>query len=73
MLEFYAVPMDKALMIVLKTPETDKYLGYNVPRAHRGETRMRVNIGCLYVEYVSEFQTKLTIMTSCDANIVRVI
>jgi hypothetical protein len=27
-------------------------------------------MGGLYVEYLSETQTKLTIMTSCDANIV---
>lgn len=69
-LEFYSVPMNKALMIINRSPVENNYLGRALPKVHRGETFMRVNLGCLLVEYLSENQTRLTIMNSCDANIV---
>ena len=55
----------------MKTPSNNEYLGQDIiPKPQRGETRMRVIIGCINVEYVNESESKLTFLTSADGNIV---
>lgn len=66
------MPIEKSVLIAMKTPTATTYLGHDIAKPKRGETRMKVNMGGLFVEYISETQTRLTIVTSCDANIVRI-
>ena len=69
-LDFFARPRENSLLIVYYTPEYKKYFDFDIPEPAPGETRMRVNIGSIFVEYLNENQTKLTILTSADGNIV---
>jgi hypothetical protein len=69
-LEFYAVPMQNCVMIAMKTPTSEKFLDENVPQPQPGETRIQVNLGCIFVEHISETESKLTIMMSANANVV---
>ena len=65
------MPIKKSVMVVMKTPSNNEYLGQDIiPKPQRGETRMRVIIGCINVEYVNESESKLTFLTSADGNIV---
>jgi hypothetical protein len=71
MIEVHSVPMNQAVSIVLKTPQEKYYLGKKIFEGNEGETWMRINVGCIFVEYLEENKTRLIIMTSCDPNIVR--
>ena len=53
----------------MKTP-TEGYLGEELPKPSKGEISMKVNLGCLYVESLSEESTRLIIVMSADGNIV---
>ena len=69
-LEFNAVPMDKAVVITMKSP-VGNYLLEDLPAIDRGATQMWVRAGCIYVEFVNENETRITFLISADGNIVK--
>ena len=75
LIEFNAFPIisQKGCMIMMRTPESENYMGKKTPPFEPGEVKMWVRIGCLYAQIVDENTTKVTFMVSADGNIVRVI
>ena len=69
-LEFNAVPVEKGVVITMKTP-VGKYLQEDLPALERGATQMWVRVGCIHVEFVNENETRIIFLISADGNIVR--
>ncbi|CAG9326917.1 unnamed protein product [Blepharisma stoltei] len=62
-------PEDKSCTIVMATPQTSTYLNSEIPPCDRGNVRINVPIGCLYVKYLSENLTRVVFVVSANSNI----
>jgi hypothetical protein len=71
--EFNAVPLPNksSLIITMKSPESENYLGIKVPALNEGELRMRTKIGCSYLEMIDSNTTKVTLLSCLDFQIVQ--
>ncbi|CAG9311953.1 unnamed protein product [Blepharisma stoltei] len=70
-LEFSAYPVrsEQGVLIMMKTPETSKYLGAEIPAAAEGLARMNIPIGGVFVQYISPILTKVVIVVQANGNI----
>ena len=66
----FPIPREKACMILMRTPESENYLGHEVPPFAEGEVKMWVRAGCLYAQVVDENTTRIMFLVSADLNIV---
>ena len=73
LLAFNAIPMPerRAMIITMKTPDTNTFFDEAIPAPTPGEVRMKMNLGCLYAEAVNQSQSKIIFVVSADGNIVR--
>lgn len=67
----FPIPREKACMILMRTPESENYLGNKVPPFAEGEVKMWVRVGCLYAQVIDENTTRIMFLVSADLNSVK--
>ena len=71
-MECVAVPVkeQKAALIILRSPKTGTYLGQPIPRFDETRPRVQMHIAIFHVQYLSETQTKFTLIVRANPSIV---
>ena len=72
MIEFtgHRLIQKQGIMISMISPSKNTYFNTPVPEPAHNETRMRMNLGCLYAEKITNNQCKIIFCVSADINIV---
>lgn len=58
------IPENNSVLVILKSIETPTYFDIQIPDT--SAVRMTINIGCLNVNYISEFETQVSLIAKCD-------
>jgi hypothetical protein len=63
------VPYNRSLLLVIRSVEGSRYLGYSVPGPGEGEVRIDINICCLNIVYNGPGDTHLSLIVRSDPKI----